>query len=381
MPRDCRGRAGGRGVIRAACRGEFGEGRVLETTYDGDGCGSRPAPGRRRWGGVCAHRRAVAQQDRDRPGDAAALRRRLGDGTLRQEPRSCRSTRSPDVQHAVLAAEDRGFYTEPGISPKGIARALFTNVRAAAASSRAARRSPSSTRRTPSSPRAHLHPQGKEVFIALKMSADAEQGPDPRGLPQHDLLRPRGLRHRGRARDLLRHGRRELTARPGRRCWPAASARPAGYDPAEHPERAQGAVGLRARRHGRGGLADRAERDEVTLPEGHRARVGRHVDCPVPRPRTRAGAARARRSTGSPRTASPPAGWSCPDDHPQGAPRAPRSPRCRTDHLRAKADDPRGALVSVEPGHRQGHRLLRRRNAGGFDYAETTGKGVQPGRP
>ena len=33
------------------------------------------------------------------------------------------------VQHAVLAAEDRGFYTEPGISPRGIARALLTNVR------------------------------------------------------------------------------------------------------------------------------------------------------------------------------------------------------------------------------------------------------------
>ena len=33
------------------------------------------------------------------------------------------------VQLAVLAAEDRGFYTEPGISPKGIARALLTNVR------------------------------------------------------------------------------------------------------------------------------------------------------------------------------------------------------------------------------------------------------------
>ncbi len=36
---------------------------------------------------------------------------------------------SDAAQKAVLAAEDRGFYTEPGISPKGIARALFTNVR------------------------------------------------------------------------------------------------------------------------------------------------------------------------------------------------------------------------------------------------------------
>src|SRR5690349_24767898 len=33
------------------------------------------------------------------------------------------------VQHAVLAAEDRRFYTEPGISPTGILRALWTDLR------------------------------------------------------------------------------------------------------------------------------------------------------------------------------------------------------------------------------------------------------------
>jgi membrane peptidoglycan carboxypeptidase len=32
------------------------------------------------------------------------------------------------VQTAVLAAEDRGFYTEPGVSPKGIARAVWTTA-------------------------------------------------------------------------------------------------------------------------------------------------------------------------------------------------------------------------------------------------------------
>ncbi len=36
----------------------------------------------------------------------------------------------PHVEHAVLAAEDRGFYEHRGISATGIARALFTNVRA-----------------------------------------------------------------------------------------------------------------------------------------------------------------------------------------------------------------------------------------------------------
>jgi membrane peptidoglycan carboxypeptidase len=35
----------------------------------------------------------------------------------------------PAVQHAVLAAEDRQFYSEPGISPTGILRALSTDIR------------------------------------------------------------------------------------------------------------------------------------------------------------------------------------------------------------------------------------------------------------
>ncbi|GAC1441796.1 MAG: transglycosylase domain-containing protein [Mycobacteriales bacterium] len=36
---------------------------------------------------------------------------------------------SDPAQKAVLAAEDRGFYTEPGISPRGIFRALVANLR------------------------------------------------------------------------------------------------------------------------------------------------------------------------------------------------------------------------------------------------------------
>ena len=35
----------------------------------------------------------------------------------------------PQVQHAVLAAEDRHYYSEPGISPTGIIRALVTDIR------------------------------------------------------------------------------------------------------------------------------------------------------------------------------------------------------------------------------------------------------------
>ena len=76
-----------------------------------------------------------------------------------------------DVQEAILAAEDRGFYTEPGISPKGIARALFTNVRGggdiqqggSTITQQYAKNAFLSTERT-------YTRKVKEVFIALKMT-------------------------------------------------------------------------------------------------------------------------------------------------------------------------------------------------------------------
>jgi len=36
---------------------------------------------------------------------------------------------SPDLQHAIVAIEDRRFYEHPGIDPLGIARALWVNLR------------------------------------------------------------------------------------------------------------------------------------------------------------------------------------------------------------------------------------------------------------
>ncbi len=50
---------------------------------------------------------------------------RLGDSTRRSIPLSDVPV---DVQHAVLAAEDRGFYDHGGVSPVGIFRAVWNNV-------------------------------------------------------------------------------------------------------------------------------------------------------------------------------------------------------------------------------------------------------------
>jgi membrane peptidoglycan carboxypeptidase len=79
------------------------------------------------------------------------------------------------VQRAVLTAEDRGFYTEPGISPKGIARALLTNVRGGGVqqggstiTQQYAKNAFLTTERT-------YTRKVKEAFIALKLTRTVEK--------------------------------------------------------------------------------------------------------------------------------------------------------------------------------------------------------------
>ena len=83
---------------------------------------------------------------------------------------------SEPAQKAVLAAEDRGFYTEPGISPKGIGRALFTNVRGGGGIQQGG-----STITQQYAKNAFLTSERtytrkvKEVFIALKMTRQRDK--------------------------------------------------------------------------------------------------------------------------------------------------------------------------------------------------------------
>jgi membrane peptidoglycan carboxypeptidase len=76
-----------------------------------------------------------------------------------------------DVREAVLAAEDRGFYTEPGISPRGIARALFTNVRGGGEIQQGGSTITQQYAKNAflSSERTYTR-KVKEIFIALKMT-------------------------------------------------------------------------------------------------------------------------------------------------------------------------------------------------------------------
>ena len=128
------------------------------------------------------------------------------------------------VQEAHLAAEDRNFYQNSGICPTGIARAVWVGA--------ARRRDPGRVDDHPAVRQELLPDPGPDAVAQgegdhhLDQDRQAEvQGPDPRELPQHDLLRPRRLRHPDGVQGLLQQGRLQahrLRGRPARLGHPRA---------------------------------------------------------------------------------------------------------------------------------------------------------------
>jgi membrane peptidoglycan carboxypeptidase len=80
-----------------------------------------------------------------------------------------------DVQRAVLSAEDRGHYTNPGINPKGIARALFANVRGGGVEQGGSSITQQYAKNAFLTQDRTFSRKLKEVFIALKMSRTVEK--------------------------------------------------------------------------------------------------------------------------------------------------------------------------------------------------------------
>ncbi len=143
------------------------------------------------------------------------------------------------AQKAILAAEDRGFYTEPGISPKGIARALFTNIRGGGDIQQGG-----STITQQYAKNAYLTQNRtytrkiKEVFIALKLS---------RKLSKDEVLeRYLNTIYFGRGASGIEVASKTYFNRSAKDLTVAQSAvlaatirSPAAYDPTRHPERAK----------------------------------------------------------------------------------------------------------------------------------------------
>jgi membrane peptidoglycan carboxypeptidase len=143
------------------------------------------------------------------------------------------------VRDAVIAAEDRGFYTEPGISPRGILRALFTNVRGGGEIAQGG-----STITQQYAKNAYLSSERtytrkvKEIFIALKMSRQQSK--------EEILENYLNTIYFGRGADGIEVAANTYFGKPVEELTPAEGAvlassirSPGTYDPERNPERAQ----------------------------------------------------------------------------------------------------------------------------------------------
>jgi membrane peptidoglycan carboxypeptidase len=74
------------------------------------------------------------------------------------------------VQHAVLAAEDRNFYSEPGISPTGILRALLVDLKGGDISEGGSTITQQYVKNAYLSPHRTLTRKLKEILIATKLA-------------------------------------------------------------------------------------------------------------------------------------------------------------------------------------------------------------------
>ena len=210
-----------------------------------------------------------------------------------------------------------------------------------------------------------LHRAGLRVAVA-QVQGDrprrqdlpgADQGPDPRELPERHLPRPRRLRHPGGQPGLLRQGRQGPLGRRGRdarRHDPVAVA----VGPGEEPREVDRAVELRPRRHGRPGLAaGRGPRpgEVPRVPAGGAA--GRRDPGRRGRPRLQARDGRAR----SPRDHRPGDQHRGSDDRPDDRLEAPGAGRRgRDEGAQGSACEPAGCAGVGRPQDRGDHRLLRR---------------------
>ena len=145
---------------------------------------------------------------------------------------------SVDAQHAVLAAEDRDFYTEPGISLKGIGRALFANVQAGGVQQGGSTITQQYAKNAFLTHDRTFRRKIKEVFIAMKMSQTV-----PKDTILADYLNTiyfgRGAYGiQTAARTYFHTDAKHLTA--AQAAVLASSIRsPAGYDPERHPAKAK----------------------------------------------------------------------------------------------------------------------------------------------
>ena len=142
------------------------------------------------------------------------------------------------VQKAVLAAEDRNYYSEPGISPTGILRAAFANLKGGGISQGASTITQQYAKNAYLSQERTFTRKFKEIFLAVKL--DRTRSKDQvLGDYLNTVYFGRGaLGIETAAKAYFGVSAKDLTAQQGIVLAELLRG-PALYDPAAHPERAQ----------------------------------------------------------------------------------------------------------------------------------------------
>ena len=134
------------------------------------------------------------------------------------------------VQHALLAAEDRSFYQNKGVSPDRH-RARDRRRGQGRADPGRVHDHPAVRQELLPHPGPDPDPQGQGAHHLAEDRPAEVQVRDPGRLPQHHLLRPRRLRHPDRVQGVLRQGRLPAHGRARAPCWRRSSAARASTTP------------------------------------------------------------------------------------------------------------------------------------------------------
>ena len=172
---------------------------------------------------------------------------------------------APIMKKAIIAIEDYRFYEHGALDLKGTLRAFISNQAAdgvVQGGSSITQQMVKMTLINQADDRrgagrdagGHLRAEDQRAALRGRVRGEVRQGLDPRALPQHRLLRRRGVRHRGRRPALLLQPRGQADPAPG-----GAARRPGEEPDRLRPDQRQGR-GQRATRH-RPGPDGRAERD------------------------------------------------------------------------------------------------------------------------
>ncbi len=145
---------------------------------------------------------------------------------------------SVEAQHAVLAAEDREFYSQPGISPKGILRAAVANVRGGGIEQGASTITQQYVKNAFLTRDRTLRRKLQEIVIATKLD---------RSYSKDEVLEfYLNTVYFGRGAYGIQVASQTYFGKPAKSLTAAEGAvlasllrSPTGYDPAKHPEQAQ----------------------------------------------------------------------------------------------------------------------------------------------